>query len=470
MKMIRVLFLSIFLGLCITNYIYADSKQFIAVGDIHFNPFLYLTDAEGKKLAKDLISNDSTDWDQFFTNDVHKESTTQLGDDTNCLLFNSLITYFKTLSASEGNNFKFVLLTGDILGHGFRHTFNKYSTDTSDTAYKSLVKKVYSYIVWKIQSAFNSNPPIPVYPIIGNRDSLERDYVFSFVKDGDGNYVNETFELISEINTYDGWNDVFADSPTGTDNLATFNGGGCYEFTPTEGSKHSIIVLNTVLLSPYSTGANTDTVVDNQFTWLTDKLQAAQNDEASVYIVCHIPYGFSAAKQALGKSPELLAFDYNNRLLDIFGQYCSVIKAIISGHLHCDGFRFDSTDARIPFCVIVPAISSNPTQCNPAFKIFTYDASSFELQNSETHYCDISVISPSWSKEYDFNTAYPGTPPLLKNGIEAFIKEGGVMMGPLTVSYIRYCYSQGGILSKLLSVWWNKYYWPSITTPRVKEI
>src|SRR6266849_639293 len=134
----------------------AFAEQFLAVSDIHFNPF-----ADPAIVAK-LEAADVSQWDAILTSSTVTTFSTY-GSDVNDPLLRSAIGEMRTQLPSPA----FVLISGDFLAHDFDKSYQQYATDKSQTAYSAFVTKTVAYVASAFRKAY---PGVRVYPTLGNND------------------------------------------------------------------------------------------------------------------------------------------------------------------------------------------------------------------------------------------------------------------------------------------------------------
>src|SRR5713226_6163262 len=140
----------------------AFAEKFLAVSDIHFNPF-----ADPSIVAK-LEAADVSQWDAILASSTVTAFSTY-GSDVNDPLLRSAIGEMQKQLPSPA----FVLISGDFMAHDFDKSYQQYATDKSQTAYTAFVAKTIAYVASKFRKAY---PGVRVYPTLGNNDSDCGDY------------------------------------------------------------------------------------------------------------------------------------------------------------------------------------------------------------------------------------------------------------------------------------------------------
>ena len=172
-----------------------------------------------------------------------------------------------------------------------------------------------------------------------------------------------------------------------------------------------LIVLNTTMLS---TGAinTTPNEADAQLNWLNEQMRSAEQAGDSVLIAMHVPFG-NIIQNA--NPVNYLISSYNQKLLEIIGDYNDIIIGMIGGHEHLVELKVLNRDERAAnFLINVPALATyagnapgfntvhlsksvDETSGNNKWLISDYDVFHF-VANTETN--------PVLEKLYTFSDAY----------------------------------------------------------------
>ncbi|WP_430412673.1 metallophosphoesterase [Kordia sp.] len=261
---------------------------------------------------------------------------------------------------------------------------------------------------------------IPILYLPGNNDSLEGDY-HSFTN-ANGNTV-----LTKDADPSNPWPILNTSSTiTRSTNLDFNKEFGYYAVDLiTNGKKLKVIALNTVLFSnsgshPYTgdDGVSQQKATQDQMHWFETTLKSMDTTDR-VMIVMHIPIGIdgyggkSMWKQSLtftdlsGTSHAL-----QNGFIDILDRYKTNITGLLNGHTHTDGLRriykshtSDDKNDMISYSISTPGIAVNHGN-NPAFKIFTYDTSNFDLLDFKTYYAVPTNTAKNGDFQYNGSQVY----------------------------------------------------------------
>lgn len=252
-----ILFIGLWGGLAGTSAVYAAASNFISISDIHFNPFLSCQTAPCP-LIKNLSAAPASQWQAVFIREGQYRFS-HYQEDTDYALLQSALS---SLQASAAHvHPRFVLILGDFLGHNYQAMYQRYSGDQSAQGYGDFVDKTIIFLSRELQAAF---PGVPIYPVIGNNDSASGDY--SEIPSGE--FYRATAAAWSPL----------LDAPNRAAFHKTFPYAGYYSVTVPGETRHRIIVLNTVLFSPYAhsaSDAELNTAAETELNWLQSQLEQA---------------------------------------------------------------------------------------------------------------------------------------------------------------------------------------------------
>ena len=397
-----------------------DSEHtFLILSDIHFDPFAACpTDMTPCPLIQALQKAPVTDWDNLFKPYLHTISS-KIGQDTNIALLNATFAEIDSLP----KNYDFVLIPGDFLAHDFKNQFIKMTNDTNEKDYQQFVNKTFAYLYLRLQKTF---PNKIINIAFGNNDTYGKNY--SVTPQG------QFYQQMSAL-----WHKT---------NVDTFKRAGYY--TVDLAHHNTIIVLNSVLFSTRVSGIYVQTAAFQELKWLRQQLLLAKNQHQHVWIITHIPNGIDVYTTIHSKQiTPMWQQTYNHDFLTLLAEYSDTVNAVITSHVHMDGFQMLLSDTQTPIIdTFVPAISPIYGN-NPAFKIYHYDPSTLRLTNFTTYYFDMK--KQHWKKEYDFNKIYPARDFL--HGYRLIQKTGWYALW-----YKRY-YSVGTKTQYIAQGYWLPYYW-----------
>ncbi|KAE9332792.1 hypothetical protein PR003_g14344 [Phytophthora rubi] len=195
---------------------------------------------------------------------------------------------------------------------------------------------------------------------------------------------NPTIEVVSSA-----WNDSLT-----TSNLKDLNTRGYLSYKLDENLL--LLTLNTVPYSPKHTpDTSNETDPFAQFAWLNATLSGLRNGGKYAYIAGHIPPIIDAQDGSpMWEAPYIVEYK------KIVTQYADVIKAQIFGHTH-------SSSQLVP--LFMSAAISPIFYNNPAFMVWDFDASTYELLDFAVYGTNISSDNSSdldWQLLFKASSAY----------------------------------------------------------------
>ena len=140
----------------------SPSRQFLIASDLHFNPFADPT------LVADLAAAPPRKWESILN---RSESTaySPYGQDTNWWLLQSAFDAMRTADPDPA----LVMITGDLLAHGFPQAYAKVTHDSNREHYRAFVSKTVAFIALELRRRYNQSQ-ILLTP--GNNDDECGDY------------------------------------------------------------------------------------------------------------------------------------------------------------------------------------------------------------------------------------------------------------------------------------------------------
>ncbi|NNM58278.1 MAG: hypothetical protein HKM04_00465 [Legionellales bacterium] len=371
----------------------SSTGRFLALSDLHFNP--YRTCVRQKVPCALIQALQAAPADQWAAILQKQDSAipSQYGSDMNAALLISTLNEIKKLP----QNYQFVILTGDLLGHHYHEYFQQFTNDTSVQDYQQFVNKTNTYLQLQLEKTFSG---IPIYLIPGNNDGYEGDYNPGSAS---GFYKNMT-QL---------WQRTIPNPENKASFESTYPQAGYYAITVKNKTQttNRVIFLNSVLFSIFASGSNIQALAQQELAWLQKQLEDAKQNNQLVWLVYHIPNGISPYATAQLKLHMYIdapipfwQSQYNTAFLNLITQYPGTITALITAHEHMDAFRLINNASSTPLLnASVPAISPVYGN-NPAFKLYEYNPDTLQLTNFQTYY--FNEQNGNWELEYDFNTAY----------------------------------------------------------------
>jgi sphingomyelin phosphodiesterase acid-like 3 len=355
----------------------AFAEKFLAVSDIHFNPF-----ADPTIVAR-LEAADVSQWQAILASSS-LTAFSAYGSDVNEPLFRSALGEMKQQLPSPA----FVLISGDFLAHKFDKTYQQYATDKSQAAYTAFVTKTIAYVASAIHAAY---PGVPVYPTLGNNDSDCGDYAVAP-------------HSVFLANFRDVWKPMVGSRSFDR----RFPTGGYYHVDVRGLKNVRVIALNTNFFSinyknPCGTPGPDPGV--RQLQWLDAELLLARAEHKRVWLLFHIPPGVDVYDSEVygGACPNLKAEmfwkeQYAAEYLALAARHRDTIIGSFAGHTHQDELRIAAGD----FIHISPSISPIFGN-NPAFEIVEADRNGTIADYTAWHLPNVTL---PWKREYAFDEAY----------------------------------------------------------------
>lgn len=379
------------------------SHQFLIVSDFHFNPFADPT------LVADLAAAPATAWEPIL-NRSQPAAYSPYGQDTNWWLLQSSLDAMRATLPRPA----LVMITGDLLAHGFPQKYAQATHDTNREHYRAFVLKTVEFFGWEVRRRFKKSQ-ILLTP--GNNDDECGDYQIA----ADGPFLSDTAGLAQKLASGGG---AFP---------AEWKALGSYIVKPRALRGVRILSVNSVFFSNKYQATNfatTCSLVDSTaatrtFVWLESNLAQAKQANEKVWLMFHIPPGIDGfatmmqyrrmAAAAQGSTPDGLCSKaivpmwkpvWTSSLEDIMQDYQSTIMATFAGHDHTDDFRIiHAGQAGGQFVLIDPPVSPIYGQ-NPSFRVVTFDQGG-GLADQSTYYLTNlqaarSDVPGKWMKEYSF--------------------------------------------------------------------
>jgi hypothetical protein len=386
-----------------------SSGRFLALSDVHFDPF---ADAA---IVPRLIAAEADEWPAIFAASKPAPPV-GAGSDTNHALLES--TLRQAAAAGGRDGYDFVLVTGDLLRHDFETTFAKYGGGDKDRL-QAFAAKTVTYVNRAIERRFRGAPLIEA---LGNNDNDCGDY-----QPRPGSPLLAA--IAKSLPT------VAAD-PQAERDLAA---GGNYAVRHPKVANHLFLVLDSVFWSTRykdACGTGGGDPGSAQLAWLEWQLFQARLNGRTVSLVMHIPPGFNPYESTAAKPAPFWVDSYRDRFLALADAYAPVLVAGYAGHTHMDDFRVVSTSAGASLPIRITPSVTPLFGNNPSFAVMRYARADARLLD----YSAYALQGGSWRREYSFAETY-GLPAYSAANLAALsgaIRNGG----PARLSYGRY-YASG---------------------------
>ncbi|WP_415719016.1 metallophosphoesterase [Maridesulfovibrio sp.] len=401
----------------------ASSGTFIAISDVHFNPF---TDTA---LFGRLVAAPADSWAAIFRSSA-KTELPDYGSETNFALLSKALDS----AAAQDSYPAIVIFPGDILCHHFNETFESLYGSADQKELDSFILKTVRFFVLQVRERF---PEAPVFFTLGNNDSYAGDYNLI----AGGSFLSDTATLFQ-----DQWFGSQVHSPNFN---RTYTAGGYYAASAKDDSI-LLISLNSVLFSANRPAPVAGDAAYTQLDWFENQLAAAENSGQLVYIVTHVPPGaniFSSITKYMDTKGKISAVkgmwhdEYQNRFLSIMDKYSNLNVTFFSGHTHMDEFRllYNDTRSNSPARILGQPSISPVFKNNPAYKVFNINRRNWELQDYTALTILLDQKNENFEIEYKFSTLYG-----LSNATAANMEklsESLATDGAAKTAYIKYYYS-----------------------------
>jgi sphingomyelin phosphodiesterase acid-like 3 len=403
-KRCPLIFLVVFVLLCSPAQSRSGppSQKILIASDLHFNPFA------DPALVKDLAAAPPGRWERIL-NRSQLPAYSPYGQDTNWWLLQSALD---AMRATEPNP-ALVMITGDLLAHGFPAAYAKAVQDSNRKHYRAFVFKTVAFLALELGKRFGQSQ-ILLTP--GNNDNECGDYDIQ----ADGPFLKDTSKLARKL------------ARAGGRFNRDWKALGSYTVQPRAIRGVRILSVNSVFFSnKYQAASFADgcTQVDSAaasrtFTWLESNLAQAARANEKVWLMLHIPPGIDGYatmmqyRRAAAGTEDLCRKAivpiwkpvWTTLFERVTADYQSTITATFAGHTHTDDFRLiPDRGTGGQFVLIDPPISPIYGQ-NPAFRVVSFrndaglaDQSTYYLTNLQAARSD---VPGTWGREYSFLEAW----------------------------------------------------------------
>lgn len=356
-------------GLLVAMPVTAASFRFLSLSDIHYDPFIgcYRVKQRPCPLIIALKKAPVSAWPSLLQ--AGDQVPPAYGFDTGYPLLTKALSLAK--SEAEKNHVTFVWVLGDFLGHDFKKYYRQYSLDKSTEGYQAFSKKTLAFVAQQLAATF---PTLDIYPILGNNDTLTRDY-----------QVEPNGAELREITT------LFAPLIKTPENRASFVRqfpvAGYYEVHPHGTGGLNILALNSILFSHKCKGQAAALAALNELSWLKSRLGAASAAHQSVFLAMHIPLSLDVYA-----TPYLRLFTlfylwkpvYVLSYQSLLSHYHTCITGIFSGHLHSTWFQWWSAGGGSDIAMAGTGSISPIFGNHPGFNVYEVDEKSHDVEETVT--------------------------------------------------------------------------------------
>jgi sphingomyelin phosphodiesterase acid-like 3 len=375
------------------------SQKILIASDLHFNPFA------DPSLVKDLAAAPPSRWERIL-NQSKLTAYSPWGQDTNWWLLKSALD---AMRATEPNP-AVVMITGDLLAHGFPAAYAKAVHDSNRQHYRTFVFKTVAFLALELGKRFGQSQ-ILLTP--GNNDNECGDYDI----EADGPFLKDTARLARKLARAGGRLD------------RDWKALGSYTVQPRAIRGVRILSVNSVFFSnKYQAASFVDgcsqvdsAAASRTFTWLESNLAQAGRANQKVWLMLHIPPGIDGyatmmqyRRMSTGSTEDLCSKAivpiwkpvWTTLFERVSADFQSTITATFAGHTHTDDFRLmPDQGTGGGFVLIDPPVSPIYGQ-NPSFRVVSFesdarlaDQSTYYLTNLQAARGDVPGI---WTHEYSF--------------------------------------------------------------------
>lgn len=351
----------------------------LALADIHFDPFIGCHHQQPCPLIQKLRAASPAEWEAILKKD--DTAKPQFREDTTYTLYASAIASAKQAALTQKADFALIL--GDFLGHNYRAWYKVSVRDYTPSNYHQFVRKTLAYLSLSLAKALN----IDVYPVLGNNDSYNGDYVTGL----HSGFFNDTAQSFAQL----------IKSPAQRRTMQRgFAKAGYYAIRLPQNI--SLIVLNTNLFSYKARGKGVEQAAQVELNWLHQQLEIAKLAQQKVIIAMHIPMSidiYSSKRVRLFRLIQLWSQNYAADFEMELQQYAPEIIGVLMGHLHSDWLQILTFNNQFEVPQFgVPSIS--PIFGNrPEFKIYSYQFDTHLLRSFATYYYPMNENMP-WHMDY----------------------------------------------------------------------
>ncbi len=396
------------------------------LSDIHFDPFLDPTKAVALNAAPEVS------WPHILAGG-HSTALTAAQQsafeacsnqtDTSYALWQSTLTELRKTAGSS----RFVVLSGDLLGHQFDCKYKALVDGATAASYLDFTLKTARYVLTTLHAAL---PGVPIYTALGNNDSGCEDYALDAHDDA---FLAAVAPLIAQAA-----NVAPADRTSVERDFAVL---GAYN-APLAAMPHTRIVSmdDLYLSAKYSTcaGAHDAVPAANAIAWLKTQLDLARAAHERVWFVGHIPPGvdlYATARRMAnvcgGAKPTM--FLGSEDLAQSLAANSDVVRLALFGHTHDDEVRLLTPDdgqaqtanaggaaertipeSAEPAPVAITGVplkivaSITPVHGNrPSFMLARVDPATATLIDYTVMMASNPMVTPiTWSREYTYSATY----------------------------------------------------------------
>ena len=368
------IFIYIFISLCSLFSFSAQAASFLALADLHFDPYAACQSQAPCPLIQQLTVSPISKWDILL-----KASPAQplsSGHDTDYALWQTTLTELD--QRVKQTHPTFILLLGDLLAHDYQEKYVALTGQNNAANYRQFARKTFHYLTQTLAKRF---PETNLYAVLGNNDTYAKH-----------------FDLTTQTAvTRDLGNSLSANIHSSASRLSfkkQFNHYGCYSVL-LPGTHHlRLIALNS---TPFARQAIKNVAMQRaELRFLHTNLQLAARQHEKALIVMHIPNNVdvytSLKKSLVLQWQEDISQQFNRELT----AHAASIVGVLAAHIHSDWFSHFKS---IP---MIGVNSISPQHNLPGYKLIQFDSTTNTLIDYQTWY----YRNNQWQLGYDFNQEY----------------------------------------------------------------
>lgn len=391
--------------------------QFLAISDIHFDPFAGL----GSAAVADLATRPAAQWGAILDAKLKAQPlATPLARKWSDSNYHLLIAALKQAALAVPSP-DFILYPGDFLAHNWQHSYGAANIVSDVKLYEAFTKTAVQVVADEIKAVF---PSTPAFATIGNDDSYCEDYWIQ----SDGHFLSDFASV---------WAPMLHGQGSATF-AADFASLGCYTADLPHLPDHRLISINNLFwsnsyCSPNHTPAAKevcgcqdlgDTPGLAVLAWVKQALDDAAAANKTVWLLMHIPMGLDSHHEGTGMHTVVHQWkpSFQDAFQSMIDASASSIQHSFNGHTHMDDYRFGTQNGQTLMHKVIPAVS--PIFGNaPAVQVYDYDRADGAVTGWTTNYLtdfNADYESAPWAT---YDSAIYVTPDQLRNDLAATVAD-----------------------------------------------
>ncbi len=358
----------------------AAPVTWVALGDIHFDPF-----ASGSApVVRKLAAAQPAHWAAILG--AAGGGLGSYGEDTDYPLLASTLK-----SLGEVEDPQVALVAGDLLAHEFEAEYDRYAKDTSKPAYDAFVDKTIAFLAAQLGAAL---PRTQFVFTLGNNDSYCGDYEM----EPHSAFLAHTERALKPLVARGAGAPGFA---------AEFAELGSYVARmPIAGGR--FIAANDVYWSrryENACGSGAAEPGAEEMSWLESAVESAPA-KRPLWLLMHIPPGIDVYAGLHSSEPvTLFAPGFEAGLTGVLGS--RPFAAAVAGHLHMSTWRLVPPGPSTKGTPVLGVPSISPVFANnPAYLVLQVSPKTAGILDYTAFALDLSAGEGKWAPEYSFDDTY----------------------------------------------------------------